>query len=63
MTPRSVIALVLIVLGIAWIAYYYLVVRVDPTVIPPEEPGGPKFLADLGELELRHRLRRCSSSA
>jgi len=48
-TPRSVISLVLVLLGIAWIAFYYLVVRVDPTVIPPEEPGGPKFLADLGE--------------
>jgi Cell division protein CrgA len=44
---RFVVALLLIVLGIAWIAYYYLVVRVDPAVIPAPEPGGPAFMADL----------------
>ena len=48
LTARTVVALLLVVLGIAWIAYYYLVVRVDPTVFPVEEPGGPGFLADLG---------------
>ena len=32
-------AIVLMVLGIAWIAYYYIVVRVDPSVIPAPEPG------------------------
>ena len=35
------------VVGIAWIAYYYIVVRVDPTVIPAPEPGKPGFMADL----------------
>ena len=29
-TPRFVLALVLIVVGIAWIVYYYIAVRVDP---------------------------------
>ncbi len=44
-TPRFVISLLLMVLGIAWIVYYYAAVR-------PElggEPGGPAFVGDLGE--------------
>lgn len=52
---RFLIALLLIVLGIAWIAYYYTVVRADPTPtilqggqIEMDKPGGPAFLADLG---------------
>ncbi len=44
---RFVVALVLIAAGIAWIAYYYLAVRVDPAVIPAPEPGNPAFMADL----------------
>jgi drug/metabolite transporter (DMT)-like permease len=48
LSVRFGIALVLAVLGIAWIAYYYIVVRVDPTVIPAPEPGKPGFMADLG---------------
>jgi hypothetical protein len=44
---RFVLALVLIVAGIAWIAYYYAGVRPDPTVFPPEA-GSPKKIADLG---------------
>ena len=47
-TPRFIVALVLMVLGIAWIAYYYLAVRVDPTAFPAPDPGSPKFMADLG---------------
>ncbi len=43
---RSVVALVLFVLGIAWITYYYLAVRADPTVLPAET-GSPAFMADL----------------
>ena len=46
-TPRAVVALVLVVLGIAWIAYYYLAVRVDPTAFPVPKAGSPKFMADL----------------
>ena len=45
---RFVVALVLIVAGIAWMAYYYTAVRVDPTVIPAPKPGNPAFMADLG---------------
>ena len=45
-TPRSVVALLLVVAGIAWIAYYYLGVRADPTVVDAE-PGGPAWMADL----------------
>ena len=44
---RFVVALVLIAVGIAWIAYYYMAVRVDPTVIPAPKPGNPAFMADL----------------
>ena len=49
LTPRFIVALVLMILGIAWMAYYYIVVRVDPTVFPAPEAGSPKFMADLGE--------------
>lgn len=45
---RLALAIVLVVAGIAWIAYYYAVVRVDPTALPAPEPGGPSFMADLG---------------
>ena len=48
LTARTVISLLLAVVGIAWIVYYYVVVRVDPAVIPAEKAGGPAFLADLG---------------
>ncbi|GAA1125373.1 cell division protein CrgA [Nocardioides aquiterrae] len=47
-TPRFIIALVMMVLGIAWIVYYYTAVRVDPTAFPAPDPGSPKFMADLG---------------
>ena len=40
-SPRFGIALLLVVVGIAWIAYYYLVVRVDPTAVPAPDPGKP----------------------
>jgi Cell division protein CrgA len=49
LSARFIVALVLMALGIAWILYYYIVVRVDPTTLPPPKPGGPKFLDDLGE--------------
>lgn len=44
---RLLIALLLVLAGIAWIAYYYTVVRVDPQQLPAPEPGGPAFMADL----------------
>ena len=46
-TPRFVIAVLLMVLGIAWIAFYYAAVRVDPLAIPVPKAGDPKFMADL----------------
>jgi drug/metabolite transporter (DMT)-like permease len=46
-TPRFILTLVLVALGIAWIVYYYVVVRVDPAAFPEPEPGGPGFVADL----------------
>jgi len=45
---RFVLAIVLVAVGIAWMAYYYSVVRVDPTVLPAPKAGSPKFMADLG---------------
>jgi len=48
LTPRFIVAIVLGVLGIAWIVYYYLAVRVDPTAVPAPEAGSPAFMADLG---------------
>jgi hypothetical protein len=47
LSVRFGIALLFAVLGIAWIAYYYVVVRVDPTVFPEPKPGQPAFMADL----------------
>ena len=45
LTPRFGVALLLVVLGIAWIAYYYVVVRVDTI---GGKPGGPHFMDQLG---------------
>jgi hypothetical protein len=48
LTPRTILAAVLIVVGIAWIAYYYLVVRVGPdALLAGEEAGGPRFMDKL----------------
>jgi len=49
LSPRFGIALLLVVVGIAWIAYYYMVVRVDPSAVPAPDPGKPAFMADLGK--------------
>jgi drug/metabolite transporter (DMT)-like permease len=48
-SARFIVALVLVALGIAWILYYYLVVRVDPNAAEPPKAGGPKFMDDLGQ--------------
>lgn len=44
---RFIVAIVLFVLGVAWIAYYYIAVRPDPSVLPAPEAGSPAFMADL----------------
>jgi hypothetical protein len=41
LSVRFGIAILLMLLGIAWIVVYYTVVRVDPTVVPAPKPGGP----------------------
>jgi drug/metabolite transporter (DMT)-like permease len=46
-TARFVVCIVLIVVGIAWIAWYYTVVRVDPSAFPPPKPGSPHFMAQM----------------
>jgi len=45
---RFVLALLLMAGGIAWVAYFWFVVRVDPSAAQPGEPGGPTFMGDLG---------------
>ena len=46
-STRFVVAIVLIVVGIAWMVYYYAAVRVDPNTVPPPAAGSPAFMADL----------------
>ena len=50
-TPRAIVALLLILLGIAWIVYYYVGVRPDPGAFTktgePVGPSGPGFMGDL----------------
>lgn len=45
-TPRFVIALLLVVIGIAWMFFYYIAVRADPTVAT-SKAGSPAFMANL----------------
>lgn len=46
LTRRTVIAALLVIGGIAWITYYYVAVRVDPTALDAAA-GKPAFMADL----------------
>jgi len=46
-TPRFLIALLLIVAGIAWLVFYYVQGRGNPQAFPPVE-GSPQAVADLG---------------
>ena len=52
-SPRFIVALVMIGVGIAWIVYYYLGVRADPTALTkagePVGPTGPDFMGDLAK--------------
>ena len=45
---RFLVALLLVVAGIAWLAYYYVGPRGNPLAFPPVE-GSPKAVADLGD--------------
>lgn len=43
---RFIVSLLLVVLGIAWIAFYYAAVRPDPSALGAEA-SGPAFMGDL----------------
>ena len=47
-TVRFLIALLLMVAGIAWLVFYYAQARGNPLAFPPVE-GSPKAVADLGD--------------
>lgn len=47
-TARFVVAVLAMLVGVAWIAFYYVVVRPDPTLIPTPKPGGPSFMGSMG---------------
>lgn len=47
LSPRFIVAVVLMLVGIAWIVYYYAAVRVDPAAFPAPEAGSPAFMAHL----------------
>jgi hypothetical protein len=44
---RFLVTIVMMVIGIAWIVFYYLGVRPDPNAIPAEKPSGPSFMGDM----------------
>jgi hypothetical protein len=44
---RFAVSVVLMLLGVAWILYYYFAVRADPNAVPAAEPGSPAFMADM----------------
>lgn len=46
LTVRAVLALVLVLGGIAWMAYYYVGVRPD---VLGDDPKGPAFIGDLAD--------------
>jgi hypothetical protein len=48
LSARFVISVVLMLLGIAWIAFYYIVVRADPASVGAKT-GGPSFMGDLAK--------------
>ena len=52
LTPRAVIALVLVLVGIAWVIYYYTGVRPDPTAFDKKgNPVGPSGIGFMGDLK------------
>jgi Cell division protein CrgA len=44
---RFAVAVVLMLVGIAWVLFYYFGVRADPNAVPAAEPGGPSFMGDM----------------
>ncbi|HEX3223822.1 MAG TPA: cell division protein CrgA [Nocardioides sp.] len=47
LSVRFIVAVVMMIVGIAWILYYYYAVRVDPTALPPQKAGSPAFMANM----------------
>ena len=47
LSPRFIVALLLMAVGIAWIVYYYVVF--DPAAVPASDGGSPAFMGDLGD--------------
>ena len=47
LSVRFLVAIALMLVGIAWIVYYYVAVRVDPSAAA-QNAGSPAFMADLG---------------
>ena len=48
LSARFIVAIVLMVVGIAWIVFYYTVVRADPDRDSGRAAGRPAFMGDLG---------------
>jgi hypothetical protein len=48
-SARFIVAVVLMLVGIAWIVFYYTVVRTDPTALTPQKAGGPAFMDNWGK--------------
>jgi hypothetical protein len=46
LSVRFVVAVVLMLVGIAWIVFYYTVVRADPASLTAK-PGGPAFMGNM----------------
>jgi hypothetical protein len=44
---RFLVTILMMLIGIAWIVFYYYGVRPDPTAIPAEKPTGPAFMGDM----------------
>lgn len=47
LSKRFVVALLMMLVGIVWIAYYYVVF--DPAAVPATDDGAPAFMGDLGD--------------
>ena len=44
---RFLVSVLLMLIGIAWIVFYYVGVRPDPDAIPAAKPTGPSFMGDM----------------
>jgi drug/metabolite transporter (DMT)-like permease len=53
LTARFVVALLMMVVGIAWVVYFYIGVRADPSAFDAKtgKPEGPSGIGFMGDLE------------